>query len=150
MQPSPQRMMRIWQAYVSVRDTQSPRPVQRRLTVSRPVVQIRLSVLITTVGAFIVAAGVAILFHLVEPRDHLGRHIRLPDSQLDWIVHTVHEHNNGGDHSMSSQDFFTAHCDLKYIVSFSAEGHISTSIRSPTVSEKNNSSTGSRSSADSQ
>jgi len=92
VQPTAQQMLRNWQAYLSVKDAQYPHLVQRDLTVSRPVVQIRLSVLATTISIFLIALMASVVSRWIEPLDQHGKHLILPSSQLDWIVQASREH----------------------------------------------------------
>jgi hypothetical protein len=62
IQPTAQQMLRYWQAYMHVKDTPILSPVQRRLSAATPVVQIRLSSLVVTVGALLFAVGAAVRF----------------------------------------------------------------------------------------
>jgi hypothetical protein len=90
IQPTGQNMVRYWQAYSSVKDAQYPHVLSRRLSVVRPVAQIRFSVLVATLVAFLLAVtatGVSRLWR--------GKRLRLPDSQLAWIVQAVREHQRG-------------------------------------------------------
>ncbi|TDL15307.1 hypothetical protein BD410DRAFT_902659 [Rickenella mellea] len=64
-------------------------------SVAAPVVQMRISVLLITVGGFIAALTTATVSVLTEPRDSLGRRIALPSSPLDWIVQAAREHEQG-------------------------------------------------------
>ena len=85
-------MLRNWQAYLSVKDSQYPHPVQRDLTVSQPVVQIRLSVLLTTMVAFVFALIASVVSRWIEPLDQRGKRLIIPSTQLDWIVQAAREH----------------------------------------------------------
>jgi hypothetical protein len=91
IQPTGQEMLRYWQAYVSVKDAQYPHPVARTLSVSKGVVQIRLSILVVTIGAFLFATIAAALVKTTNFRNRVPR-IYLPSSQLDWIVQAAREH----------------------------------------------------------
>lgn len=91
IQPTGMRMLRYWQAYMSVKDSQYPNPAVRSVAVVQDTVQMRLSSLMITVGAFllaVIAAGVA-KYHGLR---HKTRNVRLPSSQLDWIVQAAREH----------------------------------------------------------
>ena len=89
VQPTAQQMLRYWQAFMSVKDAQYPHPKQRTLTVSQPVVQIRLSVLVVTIGTMLLAICVALW---MMAWDGYTRSLRIPASQLDWAVLAACEH----------------------------------------------------------
>lgn len=91
-QPTAQEMLRYWQAFMSVKDSQYPHPVERTLSVSQQVVQIRLSALVATIGAFIVSILVATSAHIRASRKCRGARVRLPSSQFDWMVQAAREH----------------------------------------------------------
>jgi hypothetical protein len=55
------------------------------------VVQIRLSILVVTIGAFLFATLAAALVKATNFRNKVPR-IYLPSSQLDWIVQAAREH----------------------------------------------------------
>jgi len=90
-QPTGQEMLRYWQAFMSVKDAQYPHPVARTLSVRKGVVQIRLSFLVVTVGAFLLAILAAAFVRWTNLRNGVWR-IHLPSSQLDWIVQAAQEH----------------------------------------------------------
>jgi hypothetical protein len=91
IQPTGQEMLRYWQAYVSAKDSQIPHLVSRSLSVSQGVVQIRLSILVATIGAFLFATLAAALVKTTNFMNKVPR-IYLPSSQLDWIVQAAREH----------------------------------------------------------
>jgi hypothetical protein len=86
-----QEMLRYWQAFMSVKDAQYPHPVARVLSVHQAVVQIRLSFLVITIGAFLFANLAATLVRTTNLRNGVWS-IHLPSSQLDWIVQAAREH----------------------------------------------------------
>ena len=90
-QPTGQEMLRYWQAFISVKDAGYPHSVARTLSVREAVVQIRLSFLVVTVGAFFLAILAATLIRWANLRNGVWR-IHLPSSQLDWIVQAAQEH----------------------------------------------------------
>jgi hypothetical protein len=90
-QPTGQEMLRYWQAFMSVKDAQYPHPVARTLSVYKGVVQIRLSFLVITIGAFLIAILAAALVRWANLRNGVSK-IHLPSSQLDWIVQAAREH----------------------------------------------------------
>jgi hypothetical protein len=124
-------MLRYWQAYMSVKDTQSFRPVPRRLSVSTPVVQIRLSALIATIGGLALAIAVESISYLSERRIRSGRQLRVPSSRLDWIVQAVREHTGGAHYFMrdpSSTTFAAEREDVMLSVSQEPNGDLTTRI----------------------
>ncbi|TDL19910.1 hypothetical protein BD410DRAFT_873221 [Rickenella mellea] len=141
VQPTGQEMLRDWQAFTSVKDGQYPHMVQRTLTVAAPVVQIRLSVLLTTAGGFLFAILAAIVSVLAEPCDELGKRIKLPASQLDWMVQAAREHERGagmGDDAVttarSPSTFASDRHDLMFGMPLAPGGVSTARIMSPTVS----------------
>jgi hypothetical protein len=86
-----QEMLRYWQAFLSVKDAQYPHPVARDLSIRRAVVQIRLSFLVVTIGAFLFASLAAALVRTMNLKNGVWS-IHLPSSQLDWIVQAAREH----------------------------------------------------------
>jgi hypothetical protein len=122
-QPTTQQMLRYWQAYLSVKDSQYIHPVQRTLSVSQYVVQIRLSFLIVTIGAFVIAMAAASIARLSEPLDRHGRRLPLPSSQLDWIVQAAHEHcRNDSTTARSPAAYAAQHGDLAFSVLLAPDG----------------------------
>ena len=85
-------MLRYWQAYMSVKDAQYPHPVERTLSVYQGVVQIRLSFLVITFGAFLFTTLAAALVKTTNLRNGLWK-IHLPSSQLGWMVQAAREHD---------------------------------------------------------
>jgi hypothetical protein len=135
--PTAQQMLRYWQAYTSVKDTQNVHVVQRQLSISQPIVQIRLTALVATTGAFLIAIVAAITYRLLEPRDSRGKRIHLPTSQLDWIVQAARK---GAPQSesrlMSAHKAFAKHLhDFAYAVLVSPRGQVITRIVSPPEQE---------------
>jgi hypothetical protein len=90
-----QRRLRYWQAFMSVKDTEYPYIVQRTLTVARHVVQIRLSILLTTLIIFLIVLAAVVWPRLGQPRDSQGRPVQLPYSQMDWIIQAVEQRHRG-------------------------------------------------------
>ena len=86
IQPTGQEMLRYWQAFMSVKDAQYPHPVERTLLVSQPMVQIRLSVLASTIIACLIAITSAVASRAIVSRDTRSRVIQLPSSQFDWAA----------------------------------------------------------------
>jgi hypothetical protein len=84
-------MLRYWQAYMSVKDTLYPHPVERTLTVYQEMVQIRLSILAVTIGAFLLAHLAAALVRTTIRRNRVRR-IHLPSSRLGWMAQAAREH----------------------------------------------------------
>ena len=74
-----------------MKDSEYPNPDVRTLAVVQDLVQIRLSSLVLTVGAFLVAVTAACVAKYcgVKYKTHK---IHLPSSQLDWIVQAAREH----------------------------------------------------------
>jgi len=132
VQPTAQQMLRNWQAYLSVKDSQYPHPVQRKLTVSRPVVQIRLSVLVTTIGAFLFVLLASAASRWLEPLDQQGKRLNLPGSQLDWIVQAAREHFREADlaTARSPSAYAAQRDDLTFLVSNAPDGKTITRIAS--------------------
>ncbi|KDR82354.1 hypothetical protein GALMADRAFT_237618 [Galerina marginata CBS 339.88] len=134
-QPTAQEMLRAFQAFQSVKDSQYPHPVARAISARRDVVQIRLSVLVTTIGAllvFLIAASVSRMRSITS-----GSHrVHLPSSQLDWIVQAAREHTRYypthnsskgvGDRKPSSAKFASQNESISFIVSEDFESHIVT------------------------
>ena len=99
-QPTAQQMTRYWQAFSSVRDAQYPHDVQRVLSVAKPVTQIRLSVLASTISLLITAILAAAIGHFSEPLDAHRKRLGLPISQLDWTLLAAREHYRSGDNDV--------------------------------------------------
>jgi len=91
IQPTGMQMLRYWQAYMSVKDSQYPNPAVRSLAVVQDTVQMRLSSLMITVGAFLLAVITACVakYRGVRNKTH---QVQLPSSQLDWMVQAAREH----------------------------------------------------------
>jgi hypothetical protein len=134
VQPTAKQMLRYWQAFMSVKDAQYPHPKQRTLTVSQPVVQIRLSVLIVTIGMMLLAICVALS---MMAWDGYTRSLRIPASQLDWAVLAACEHRRMVDNwgssipAVSPAVFATQHRDMELMVSHTADGRPLVRIVSP-------------------
>jgi len=118
-------MLRYWQAFISVRDTQLPYLKQRTLTASRPVVQIRLSVLAVTIGTMTLAICTAVS---MMAWDGYTRSLRIPASQLDWAVLAACEHRrmlvdwDSSIPALSPAEFAAQHRDMGLAVSHTADG----------------------------
>jgi len=125
VQPTAKQMLRYWQAFISVRDTQLPHLRQRTLTVSRPVVQIRLSVLAGTIGTMTLAICAALS---MMDWDGYTRSLRIPVSQLDWAVLAACEHLrtvvdwDSSIPALSPAEFAVQYRDMKLAVSHTADG----------------------------
>jgi hypothetical protein len=91
IQPTGMRMLRYWQAYMSVKDSQYPNPAVRSVAVVQDTVQMRLSSLVVTVGAFLLAL-IAACVAKYGGLKHETHRVQLPSSQLDWIVQAAREH----------------------------------------------------------
>ncbi|TDL15747.1 hypothetical protein BD410DRAFT_902415 [Rickenella mellea] len=137
IQPTGEQMLRNWQAFMSVKDGQYPHFVQRTLSVAAPVVQIRLSVLLTSVGGFLLAILAAYLAILSEPRDAQGERVALLGSQLDWIGQAAREHERGMNDTAtttrSPSTYAAQRGDLMFGVSVAAGGQSTARILSPVV-----------------
>jgi hypothetical protein len=131
VQPTGQQMLRYWQALMSVKDSQYPRPLQRQMTVSRPVVQVRLSVPVVTAGGFLLAIVTAVMLRCVEPRDPRGKVIDIPSTQLDWIVLAASEYRQRcgecGSAGWSSK-FAMEHDELGLVVKMAPDGGLTSRI----------------------
>src|SRR5262245_16241555 len=79
-------MLRFWQAYISLVNTQDLRPAQRILSVSRPVTQIRLSALVVTLAIFLTVLLSTVLCRFNERRDPRAKQLHVPGSPLGWAV----------------------------------------------------------------
>jgi hypothetical protein len=122
-------MLRIWQAYQSAKDAGDNDPGRRTISAYNAMVQIRLSVLATTLGVFSIALTAAAIFRLMEPRDSRGKRMPLPSSQLDWVVQAVREHKEGEYVSTNSQAVLATHRnDLAYVASVTPEGQMTADI----------------------
>ena len=134
VQPTAKQMLRYWQAFMSVKDAQYPHPKQRTLTVSQPVVQIRLSVLVVTIGTMLLAICVALS---MMAWDGYTRSLRLPASQLDWAVLAACEHRrmvidwSSSIPAVSPAVFAAQHRDMGLMVSHTADGRPLVRIVSP-------------------
>ena len=125
VQPTAERMLRYWQAFLSVKDTQYPLLKQRTLTVSKPVVQIRLSVLLVTLGIVTLAICVALS---MMAWDGYTRSLRIPASQLDWAALAACEYLrmvvdwDSSIPAVSPAEFAAQHRDMGLAVSHTADG----------------------------
>ena len=130
-------MVRYWQAYNAVKDILTPHPVQRRLSVSRPVVQLRLSVLLITLCLFLVTLTMVVRARLTEPHDPLGRRLHLPSSRLDWMVQAARERPRADDCTStdSTAAFIARHKDLVYASAVVHDGQLLSRITSPAEKE---------------
>ena len=132
IQPTGQEMLRYWQAYMSVKDSQFPHLVARTLSTQQGVVQIRFSFLVVTIGAFLVSILAVALVRAMNLRNG-AREIDLPSSQLDWIVQAAREHvrYSGSPEEITPRDrsptsFALRNQDLALIFSPDLEPHIAT------------------------
>ena len=110
---------------MSVKDSQYPHSTQRQLSASRPIVQIRLSVLVATVGGFFLAVAAAMTLRYMEPRDQQGKIIDIPGTQLDWIVLAASEHRlRAGEYGSTgpSSKFAMEHRELGLVVTYAPDG----------------------------
>lgn len=71
--------------------SQYPNPDVRTLTIVEDMVQMRVSSLVVTVGAFLLAV-IAACVARYRGVQHKVHKIQLPSSQLDWIVQAAREH----------------------------------------------------------
>jgi len=106
--------------------------VARVLSVHQAAVQIRLSFLVVTIGAFLFAILAAAVVRMMNIRNGVWR-IHLPSSQLDWIVQAAQEHVQ----YQAGPEYFTPHDrlptsfasrneDLSYIITPDFESRIAT------------------------
>jgi hypothetical protein len=140
VQPTGQQMLRYWQAFMSVKDGQYPHPQVRRLSVSRPVVQLRLSALVFTVGGFLLAIVGTIALRYAEPRGQLKESINIPSTQLDWIVLAASEHRlRAGERGSTgpSSKFAREHEELGLVVELAPDGRMTARIVSDDNVEAN-------------
>jgi hypothetical protein len=105
-----------------VRDGFYVRPVQRKLSVSIEVIQLRLSVVFSTLVTFVVALLSAAIAHFREPVNSRGQHMSLPQSRLDWIEEAIHQHHGEDDDHDSPADCAKKCGDLSYVSTTSASG----------------------------
>jgi hypothetical protein len=132
-QATAQEMLRAAQAYISVKNTLIPLPVQRLITVDQRVVQIRLSVLISTIGACVFALSAALIFQCIEPRDAHGKRLTLPDSQLGWAVQATYEYYWGRGAPFTPRNpvtFLAQHDDLILLPQQTAGGRFTARVTS--------------------
>jgi hypothetical protein len=141
-QPTAQQMTRYWQAFSSVRDAQYPHSVQRVLTVAKPVTQIRLSVLASTIILLIAAMLAAAVGRFSEPLDAHRKRLGLPISQLDWSVLAAREHYRSGSNDVvkSSGEYAQTRDDLTLSVRITDAGRadmcIASTVYQPDLPEK--------------
>jgi hypothetical protein len=128
-QPTAQDMVRYWQAAQMVNLGFYIHPVNRTISASLEVVQIRLSVVFTTGTIFVLAVALAALAHYQEPLDEHGQHMTLPKSPLAWIVEAARQ-NHGQTNYQSHRDFANERDDLFYSVSTARKGLSRTQITS--------------------
>jgi hypothetical protein len=117
-------MLRFWQAYVSVKDSQYSHPVQRTLTVLQPVVQVRLSILVVTIGTFLAAVVTAAIKRRSVPVDQGGQQLNPPTSLLGWMVQASREHSRDtqADISCSPAAYVSLHKDLELSIFTAPDG----------------------------
>ena len=116
IQPTGEQMLRYWQAYMSVKDSQYPHPDVRTLTVVQDTVQIRLSALLTSVAAFLLTIVTAYVakYRGVKNKAHK---LHLPSSQLGWMVQAAREHARLKFGTKSPNQFAIQNKDNFFIVS---------------------------------
>jgi hypothetical protein len=125
VQPTAKQMLRYWQAYMSVKNTKFPHLKQRTLTVARPVVQIRLSSLVVTIGTMTLAICAALS---MMDWDGYTRSLHIPASQADWAVLAACEHRrmvvdwDSSIPALSPAEFAAQHRDMRLAVSHTADG----------------------------
>jgi hypothetical protein len=102
--------------------------------VFKPVIQIHLSVLVTTIGACVVTLTAAIVLCWLEPFDQHGKCLILPSSQLDWIVQAAHEHFREAELATTcSPSAYAMQCeDLMLAISNAPDANMVTCIASVT------------------
>ena len=129
-QPTGEEMFRYLQAFQSVQDALLVHPVERKLTVRRPIIQIRMSVLATTTTVFLIALCSVILSHKLERRDRFGDRLSTPSSQTDWMVQAALECHREDDEYpwITKSDDFLRHDDLVYVVSARPDGRLTPGI----------------------
>jgi len=131
-QPTGQEMLRYWQAFMSVKDAQYPHAVARTLSVHQHVVQIRLSFLVVTIGAFLFTIIAATLVRMTLING--VRKVHIPSSQLDWIVQAARENvrDLAGRRETTPRDHFqpmsfvSSNQDLVFTTTTDLEPRIST------------------------
>lgn len=130
VQRTGREMLRDWQAFLAVKDSQYPHIVQRTLTTIQPVLQIRLSALLSTVVASFAAIVSVIITYLAEPRGQDGKRLSLdvPQTPLDWIAQSARECGSGDVTAHSPSAFATQRDDLKLGVSSTNGGQLTTRI----------------------
>jgi hypothetical protein len=131
-------MLRYWQAYMSIKDTGNQHSVERYISVSRPVVQIRLSVLVSTTGTFLLAICIALLFRVSEPRDMDGKRLDLPSSPLAWMVEAARDHDQYGGPitKVSPSAYADQHHELMFALSLTPDGQSTAFIATPAEGEQ--------------
>jgi hypothetical protein len=126
VQPTGQQMFRYLQAFLSVKDALFMHTVQRSLSVNRPVVQVRASVLSTTIIVFVLALGSVFVCRQLERRDQLGNRLETPSSPIDWMAQAALEHYRDDDYALpwilKADDLLRHHDDLAYVVSTRPDG----------------------------
>ena len=143
VQPTGQQMLRSWQAFMSVKDGQYPHTQERRLSVSRPVVQVRLSALVITVGGFFLAVMGTIVLHYAEPRGQLKELVHIPSTQLDWIVLAASEYRlRAGERGSTgpSSKFAMEHPELGLVIELAPDGQMTGRIVSSDIDQEADSS----------
>jgi len=114
---------------MSVKDAQYPHPVERTLLVTKSMVQIRLSVLASTIIACLFAIIVAVVTRVVVSRDVRNHGIHLPSSQFDWAVQAAREHYKSLGNLTSTHTFTqraaayaAQNDDLEFVISPGPDG----------------------------
>ena len=116
IQPTGEQMLRSWQAYMSVKDAQYPNPDVRTLTMVQDTVQIRLSALLTSVVAFLLAAVMAYIARYRGVKNNAHK-LHLPSSQLDWMVQAARELSRSQLGTKSPNEFAIQNKDSFFIIS---------------------------------
>jgi hypothetical protein len=100
---------------MSVKDAQLPHPVQRRLLVSREVVQIRLSMILATSIAVATAFLAKLIFGCLEPLDSNDRALDVPGHQFAWTVQAAREKTGEPPSLCSSAAFAIRYPNLNFV-----------------------------------
>jgi hypothetical protein len=119
-QPTAKEMLRFWQAF-QMEGHASQQTSYRTLTVSKEVVQLRLSVTIFTIATSVLALAASIFMHFRKPLDECGDRMAFPQSRLDWMVEAARQHGVGCGHQ-SLADYGKKHEDLVCVFSTAQDG----------------------------
>lgn len=128
-------MLRYYQSYLSVKGALYVHIVQRKLAVARPVVQLRLSVLATTVFACLVAVIMAATRYFAEPRDHGKKHLQLPGSQFEWMAQAAQQNFPPSQPTRSATVYAEQREDLVYATYEITAGHTGARILATYISQ---------------